>query len=357
MKDFFYSILFFSAFCSTCLFSNTTNFAEVAKNALSSTVFIVVETDSFNEYFGEESYEYQYLRPYYEFLWPSLKKGGSGAIIDPRGYIITNAHVVKNGINITVFASDLPSRKYKAILMGMDERTDLAVLKIRNKNGEPFPFISLGDSNLVRAGEPVIAIGNPGGSLCQSTVTSGIVSAKERSGWNLRAIEDYLQIDSPINPGNSGGPLLNSQGELIGVAAWQYSHHAGIVGLNFAIPSHIVKAIAPQLIANREIEQGFLGVKLDMDPDFEYYNCGAIVEQVLKNSPAELAGVEFEDIIVELNGIKIESSLSLRNKIAILTPGTEIILTVNRNGKLLNVFLVLGEEREADAFSHMDWIL
>ncbi len=357
MKNFFYSILFFSAFCSTCLFSSATNFAEVAKNALSSTVFIVVETDSFSEYFGEESYEYEYLRPYYEFLWPSLQKGGSGTIIDPRGYIITNAHVVKNGINIAVFAADLPSRKYKAIVMGIDERTDLAVLKIKNKSGEPFPFISLGDSHVVRVGEPVITIGNPAGSLCQSTVTSGIISAKERSGWDLHEIEDYLQIDSPINPGNSGGALLNSQGELIGVVSWQYSHDDGVVGLNFAIPSHIVKAIAPQLIANGEIEQGFLGVKLDMNPDFTYYNCGAIVEKVLKNSPAALAGIEFEDIIVELDGVKIDSSLSLRNKIAILTPGTEIVLTVNRNGVLIDIFLTLGEEREAHAFSHMHWIL
>ncbi len=331
---------------SSFLFSDFMKLTQVAENALPAVVSIVVRADSFSEYFEEDTAYYEFLRPYYEFLWPSSKTiFGSGAIIHPSGYIVTNAHVVANGLQFRVFSNKTPSRSYKATLIGVDPRTDLAVLKIKNKDGSAFPFLRLGDSDSLQIGEDVVAIGSPGGGLfCESSLTTGVISALDRDGWNRTPIEGYIQFDSPVNPGNSGGPLVNQNSEIIGIVTWQYYHLRGIVGLNFAIPSYTVGHVVDQLIANECIEQGFLGIKVETDPDEEYYNCGAVIEKVLKGSPAFIAGLKFEDIIVELDGMLINSALNLRNKIAVLEPGRPVDLVVNRAGSLLKFTIFLGEE-------------
>lgn len=266
---------------------------------------------------------------------------GSGFIISSDGYIVTNYHVVENCSKVNVTLHN--GRKVVASIVGTDPRTDLAVIKIEEKN---LPFLTFGDSDTLEVGEWAIAIGNPFG--LQATVTVGVVSAKGRNQLNITDFEDFIQTDAAINPGNSGGPLLNIDGKVIGINTAIVSGSGGYMGIGFAIPSSMAIRIKDQLIKNGSVVRGFLGVTLQpIDSDLAtFYKLdkvqGAIVSDVTKNSPAEVAGLKQEDIILSYNNIPIESLSSFRNAVSLMSPGTKLHLTVLRDGKVIDVNMTIG---------------
>ncbi|MEQ1645867.1 MAG: Do family serine endopeptidase, partial [Pyrinomonadaceae bacterium] len=277
---------------------------------------------------------------------PQVERGvGSGVIVSADGSILTNHHVVDGATKITVLMSD--NKSYDAKVVGSDQPSDLAVLKIEAQN---LPFLTLGNSDSVRVGDIVLAIGNPLG-IGQS-VTSGIISAKgRRTGLSDGSFEDFLQTDAPINRGNSGGALVSLNGELIGINSQILSGGAGggNIGIAFSIPSNMAKSVMDQLLKDGKVRRGRLGIGLqnitdDLAKALELeQRTGVIVSNVLKGSAADKAGVKRNDLIVAINGEKIEDSNVLRNKVAGTAPGTAIKLTVLRDGKEVVLDVTLDE--------------
>ena len=277
---------------------------------------------------------------------PQVERGvGSGVIVSADGSILTNHHVVDGANKITVLMSD--NKSYAAKIVGTDQPSDLAVLKIE---GENLPFLNLGNSDSVRVGDIVLAIGNPLG--IGQTVTAGIISAKgRRTGLSDGSFEDFLQTDAPINRGNSGGALVNLNGELIGVNSQILSGGAGggNIGIAFSIPSNMAKSVMEQLIKDGRVRRGMLGINLqnlteELAKSLELaQRSGVIVSNVRPGSAAEKAGVKRNDLIIAINGEKIDDSNVLRNKVAGTLPGTEIKLTVMRDGKQVDLTATLDE--------------
>jgi Do/DeqQ family serine protease len=277
---------------------------------------------------------------------PQLERGvGSGVLVSADGSILTNHHVVDGAEKITVLMSD--NKSYDAKIVGTDQPSDLAVLKIEGAN---FPFLNLGNSDSVRVGDIVLAIGNPLG--IGQTVTAGIISAKgRRTGLSDGSFEDFLQTDAPINRGNSGGALVNLNGELIGINSQILSGGTGggNIGIAFSIPSNMARGVMEQLLKDGKVRRGRLGVsiqnvtdELAKSLDLEQRS-GVIVSGVSQGSAAEKAGVKRNDLIIAINGEKIEDSNVLRNKVAGSTPGTEIKLTVVRDGQQIDLTATLDE--------------
>jgi serine protease Do len=266
---------------------------------------------------------------------------GSGFIVSPDGFVITNAHVVGGGGDITVKLTD--KREYKAKLIGADTRTDVAVLKI---DASDLPHVKLGDPEKVQVGEWVAAIGSPFGF--ENTISAGILSAKGRS-LPSETYVPYLQTDVAVNPGNSGGPLFNLNGEVIGVNSQIYSRTGGYMGLSFAIPIDIAMDVADQLRETGKVTRGRLGVQIqgltqDLARSFGLKQpSGALVSSVEKDSPAQRAGVETGDVILQFNGAKVEDSKDLPVLVARTKPGTDAKLTVWRNGKEQTIDIKVGE--------------
>lgn len=266
---------------------------------------------------------------------------GSGFIISADGYILTNNHMVGEAEKVNVELSD--GRKFTAKTIGADPETDVAVIKIDANN---LPYLELGDSDSLEVGEWVIAIGNPLG--LNRTVTQGIVSAKGRSGFHLATYENFIQTDAAINFGNSGGPLINLDGKAVGINT-AIVGPGGNIGIGFAIPINMAKNIADQLIAGKGIERGFLGVMpQDLDPNLaETFGLkdtkGVLIPEVTEGSAADKAGLKHDDVILELNGEPVESADSFRNKIAMFKPGTEVKLTIWRDGKRQTVTVTLAK--------------
>lgn len=257
---------------------------------------------------------------------------GSGVIVDAaRGYVITNHHVVANGQDITVTLKD--RRQLKARLVGSDSATDIAVLKIDARNLTALPW---GDSDRLQVGDFVVAIGNPFG--LGQTVTSGIVSALGRSGLRVEGYEDFIQTDASINPGNSGGGLVSFAGELVGINTAIIGPAGGSVGIGFAVPVSIVRAVMDQIIEYGEVRRGRLGVALqDLTPDLaESLNMtgdeGALIAAVEQGSPAERAGVRSGDVVVAVDGRPIRSATDLRNRVGLIRAGSPVNLEVLRGG-------------------------
>ncbi len=277
---------------------------------------------------------------------PQVERGvGSGVIVSADGSILTNHHVVEGADKIKVLMSD--NKSYDAKIVGTDQPSDLAVLKIEAEN---LPFLNLGNSDSVRVGDIVLAIGNPLG--IGQTVTAGIISAKgRRTGLSDGSFEDFLQTDAPINRGNSGGALVNLNGELIGVNSQILSGGAGggNIGIAFSIPSNMAKSVMDQLIKDGKVRRGMMGVNIqnitdDLARSLELeQRSGVIVSNVRAGSAAEKAGVKRNDLIVAINGEKIEDSNVLRNKVASSLPGSEIKLTVMREGKSVDLTVTLDE--------------
>ncbi len=277
-----------------------------------------------------------------------LKGLGSGFLISPEGYIVTNNHVVQGAKKVMVKLFD--GKKFKAKILGTDKKSDLALLKIDAKN---LPHITWGDSSKIKVGEWVLAVGNPLG--LDYTVTAGIISAKGRQ-LPLSEYEDFIQTDAAINRGNSGGPLVNLKGEVIGVNAAIQTETGGFMGLGFAIPSNLARKVIGDLMKNGKVVRPFLGVQMqavneDMAKALGLKTTqGAIITSVVKDSPADKAGLRRYDVVVGVDGKKIRNPLDLKIAIMSHSPGDKIVLRVIRNGKEMKIPVVLGSETQAPSY-------
>lgn len=277
---------------------------------------------------------------------------GSGIIIDAEGHIVTNSHVVGGATKITVVLSD--GRRYsedRIKVIGIDPKTDLAVLRILD--GETFPYVNFGDSDKVDVGQWVVAIGHPQG--LDQTVTQGIISAKHRRGIaDPTSYQDFLQTDAPINPGNSGGPLLDLNGDVIGVNAAIVSGSGGFEGIGFAIPSNMALLVAKQLISTGKVERGWLGITIqDLTPELARSfglstTRGVLVADVMKGGPAANAGVRQGDVIMEYDGKPVENSDIFRNRVAATPVGKNAVLVVSRNGRNQDISIEVASDLERE---------
>lgn len=278
---------------------------------------------------------------------PELQHGiGSGVIVSPDGYIVTNNHVVDGATQIRVTLHD--RRILNAKVIGVDKLTDLAVIKV---DAHDLPAMSWGDSSKLAPGQTVLAFGSPFGYF-QFSVTRGIVSAVNRLNPysnDARKLGGYIQTDAAINPGNSGGALVDAHGELVGINTFIISDSGSFAGAGFAIPAQIAKATADQIIKTGSVHHGYLGISMnDVTPEnARFFNLsdatGAIVAQVSPDSPASHAGLKNGDVIQNLNGEKLANSSALQMAIADVTPGTKVQLGIIRNGHTQTVDLTVGE--------------
>ena len=269
---------------------------------------------------------------------------GSGVIFDAlNGYIVTNSHVIDKAEDIVVTLED--GQRFNADVIGKDPGADVAVIKI---DATKLSEIPLGNSDHLRQGDFVVAIGNPFG--LGQTVTSGIVSALGRSGLGIESYEDFIQTDASINPGNSGGALVNLRGELIGINTAIYGPSGGNVGIGFAIPVNMAKLISQQLIEHGEVKRGRLGFTAqDLTSELaEAFgttrNNGVVVARVEPKSPADKAGIQVGDVIVAVNGRDVESSAQVRNEIGLLRIGSRVNIAVLRNGKSRELTATIEEQ-------------
>jgi serine protease Do len=299
----------------------------------------------FDDFFGE--------MPDKEFKQYGL---GSGVIIDSEGYILTNQHVVEQADKLTVILPD--GRKFKAEIKGEDARSDLAVIKINARN---LPFASLGDSDKVKIGQWVVAIGNPFGFALQNTeptVTAGVISALHRSlGRTMSRDKDFndlIQTDATINPGNSGGPLVDLKGEVVGINVAIFSTTGGSQGIGFAIPINNAKRIVSRLIEGKKIQYGWLAVTVqDLTEDLAKYfglseKNGALVVKVLKDGPAEKAGIKNSDVIKKVDNTVVNNVRELLNLVGKAEVGRKIKVAVLRDKKEVTLDLVIGERPQTE---------
>ncbi|MGA3236375.1 MAG: DegQ family serine endoprotease [Bryobacteraceae bacterium] len=268
---------------------------------------------------------------------------GSGVIVSPEGYILTNNHVIDGATDIQVTLSD--KREFKARLIGTDPKTDVAILKI---DAGTLPSIVIGDSSKVQVGDYALAIGDPFG--VGQTVTMGIVSAKGRTHLGIEDYEDFIQTDAPINPGNSGGALVNDRGELVGINTAIIAHGSeGNQGIGFAVPVNLARTVMDQILKTGKVTRAYIGiVPQDMTPAMarafgDKDLSGALVGDVSPNSPAAKAGLQKGDIIISMNGKPVNDSNDLRMTVSMMAPGSRVDLKVTRDGAVRDIPVTLEE--------------
>jgi serine protease Do len=334
-------------------------FAEVAKKVIPAVVSVQVTKtiqspggmgDPFGSPFDDEFFERFFGRRFRQ-QQPEKRqqKGqGSGFIISPDGFILTNNHVVGEADEIDVVFND--GREMKAKVIGTDPKSDVAVIKVDADN---LPVIELGDSDKLDIGEWVIAVGNPFG--LSETVTVGVVSAKRRN-VGITEYEDFIQTDAAINPGNSGGPLLNLDGQAIGINSAIFSQSGGYMGIGFAIPINMARNIKEQLLKTGKVNRGYIGIEMDLQgvtPDKAKFfgldkNQGVIVTRVLDDSPASKGGIKDGDVIISMNGQEVKNNQSFRTSVAQLEPGTKIELTIVRNNEQKELSVTIGSLNDSE---------
>jgi serine protease Do len=339
-------------------------FSAVVKKAGPAVVYINVEqevkgggrqleemfgADEFlRRFFGDQLEQFQQQRPQprqpQRPQRPFKQQGaGSGFIISPDGLILTNNHVVENADKITVKLAD--KREFTAKVVGTDPQSDVALIKIEGSN---LPMLPLGDSNELEVGEWVIAIGSPF-ELSQS-VTVGVVSAKGRNKIGINDYENFIQTDAAINPGNSGGPLLNIKGQAVGINTAIFSRSGGYMGIGFAIPINMAKSIEEQLRSHGKVVRGWLGLIIqDVDDNLaQSFNLGKtegiLVSEVTPGSPAEKAGLKQGDVVLALNGSTLTDVSDLRNRVAMIAPGTSVTLDIIRDSVRQQVGVLIAEQ-------------
>ncbi len=323
--------------------SRPDSFNEAAKRAMPSVVNIFTRQDveesqhpllsdpMFQRFFGQQ----------FESQQPKSNLG-SGVIVSSDGYILTNAHLIEAADKIEVALPD--GRKIEAEVVGSDADTDLAVLKVDLQN---LPIITFGYSEQAQVGDVVLAIGNPFG--VGQSVTMGIIGALGRTHVGISTFENFIQTDAAVNPGNSGGALTDTNGNLIGINTAIYSRSGGSLGIGFAIPVHIAKTIMEQIIQSGSVVRGWLGISMqDMTQELaNSFNledmAGALIASVLKDGPADHAGIKPGDIMIAVEGNPISNASELLNNVAILPPGETIIVTIKRNGEEKNIQIKVGE--------------
>lgn len=321
-------------------------FEQVAENITPSVVTISTETkakkggpkgtEQLRDFLGED---------FFDKMVPSPQRGlGTGVIVDDQGHILTNNHVIGDADEVTVRLST--EKSVKAKVVGVDPRTDLAVIKIKVKEGLP-KSAKLGDSDKLKIGEWVVAAGASFG--LDNTITAGIVSAKGRAISGGAQYEDFIQTDAAINPGNSGGPLVNLRGEVVGINTAIVSKSGGYMGIGFAIPINMGRQVMESLITKGKVTRGWLGVGIqnlseDLAQSFNYESTeGALVGHVDPKGPAKKAGLKQGDIIVQAGKERIKNVNQLRNYIASLKPGVDLEVTVVRGGDKRSVTVEIGE--------------
>ncbi len=293
--------------------------------------------DELRRFFGEDPFEKFFQFPFGPDSGGEQQSIGSGVIVRENGYLVTNHHVVRGADELTVTLAD--KRQLTATVVGVDQRTDLAVLKINATGLSP---AVLGDSDQLEVGEWVVAIGSPLGF--DQTVTAGIISAVGRQvSVTQGGYEDFLQTDAAINPGNSGGPLVNLRGEVIGINTAIASRTGGYMGIGFAIPAKIVKSVVDQILTSGKVTRGRIGAMIqDLTPElaesFGYKQSGgALIGDVVPDSPAAKAGLKAGDIVVKFQGREVKSAGEFRNAVAATSPGTKATIDIFRDGKLQTV--------------------
>ncbi|UEP48546.1 Do family serine endopeptidase [Burkholderia ambifaria] len=324
----------------------TTSYAEAAQKAMPAVVNVFSSKDGslppdprakdrlFRYFFGDRNARKQQDEP--------AANLGSGVIVSPEGYILTNQHVVDGADQIEVALAD--GRTATAKVIGSDPETDLAVLKINMTN---LPTITLGRSDQSRVGDVVLAIGNPFG--VGQTVTMGIISALGRNHLGINTFENFIQTDAPINPGNSGGALVDVNGNLLGINTAIYSRSGGSLGIGFAIPVSTARTVLESIITTGSVTRGWIGVEpQDVTPEIAesfglQQKTGAIVAGVLQGGPADKAGIKPGDILVSVNGDEITDTTKLLNTVAQIKPGTSTKVHVVRKGKEFDVNVVIGK--------------
>ena len=273
---------------------------------------------------------------------------GSGFIISEDGYILTNNHLVGDAEKVTVKLTD--GREFTAETIGTDPKSDVAVIKI---DGENLPVIELGDSDAAEIGEWVIAIGNPFGLA--ATVTVGIISAKGRSNIGLTDYENFIQTDAAVNPGNSGGPLLNLEGKAVGISTAIFSRSGGYMGISFAIPANMARAIKDQLVESGTVTRGKIGayiqdVTIDLARSFDLKTgSGVLIGGIVAGSPAEKAGLKEGDIVLKLDDEAVENAVLFRNAISMRKPGSTVDLLVYRDGREKKITVRIGSLDDTSA--------
>jgi serine protease Do len=345
--------------------SSRTGFAPVVKSVLPDVVNIstskVVKASSQNQFDAPDGMPPFFQQFFGQQFGPNQQSGpnsdnrsmrprdqredslGSGVIVSPDGYILTNNHVVDGATDVRVTLAD--KRQLKATVVGTDPKTDIAVLKV---DGSGFPAITIGDSSKVQVGDYALAIGDPFG--VGQTVTMGIISAMNRGNLGIEDYEDFIQTDAPINPGNSGGALVNDRGELVGINTAILSHGSGgNEGIGFAIPVNMARSVMSQILDHGKVNRAYLGIMVqDITPGIsKAMNLkdmkGVLVGDVSPAGPAQRSGVQRGDVILQVNGKPMEDSRELRNTISMMDPNATVNLKLVRNGSPTDVTVKLGE--------------